>query len=198
MKKILILLMIFASAFVFAKKTSRVEAGTIVGSNDEFWNDADIQIVCKALIAECVESPRVAKFETQHGRPPTVVLGKIRNESTEHIDTSIVSKKMQTAIINSGVMEFVADSSERGQLREEVDQQEGNASEDTAKERGQEEGADFMLMGSVKSDVQQGDKNITRAYFVYVTLTDLQTHRIIWQGENDEIKKIVPRKKRKL
>lgn len=198
MKKIFLPLFACIALLSCATTTERVEAGTIVANNDEYWNDADIQIVCRSLIADCIASPRVAKFELTNGRAPTCVLGTIKNESAEHIDTSIVSKKMQTAIINSGVMEFVADKTERAELREEVAQQQENSSDETKKMMEQEEAADFMLSGTVKTDVQLGEKNITRAYFVYATLTDLESHRIIWQGEDDSVKKIVPRKKSKL
>ena len=46
-----------------------------------------------------------------------------------------------------------------------------------------------MLTGSVKCVVQKEGKRSVRAYFVYATLTNIENNRIIWQGENDEIKK---------
>ncbi len=193
MKKILLIALSFvlaANAIFAAPKTKRVDANTIVDL-DGFWNDSDIRIVCEALLTNCLESPRVAKFEEQNGRPPTVIIGKIKNESSERIDTSIVAKRLQTAIINSGVLEFVASESERNELRAEVAQQSEHASLETAGAIDNEEGADFMMTGSVKTQVQTAGKQSVRTYFVYMTLTNLSTHRIMWQGENSEIKKVI-------
>ena len=190
MKKIcFVLFALLACAFIFAKpKVKRVDSGKVVDLSG-YWNDSDVKIVCESLIEDCIDSPRVAKFEAQNGRPPVVIIGSIKNESSERIDTSIVAKRVQTAIINSGVLEFVASANERGELRNEKADQADHASLDTAKSIDNEEGADFMMTGSVKTDVQTVGKRSVRTYFVYLTLTDLETHRIIWQGENDEIKK---------
>lgn len=198
MKKIflttLAMLLFVTSCATSKGAVKRVDA---VSDIDGYWNDNDVRIVCEDLIQQCISSPRVAKFEDTNGRVPTVVLGKIKNESMEHIDTTIVSKKFQTAIINSGVMEFVADKTEREELREEVAQQQEHATLDTQKEMNAEEAADFMLQGSVKADVHKDKKLVTRTYLVTVQLVDLQTHRIIFSGDNDSVKKEIKRKKTK-
>lgn len=188
MKKIVAVLCLFAMAVtssMAAGKVKRLSEDKIVDLNG-YWNENDVKIVCDALIEDCVQSPRVAKFEEKNGRPPVVILGTIKNESVERIDTKIISKRMQNAIIKTGVLEFVADKSERDELREEVAQQADHASEDTAKAIDEEEGADFMLMGSVRTIVQQEGKKSIRTYYVNVQLMDLQTHRIIWSGDNEE------------
>lgn len=193
MKKIaLIAALVCMTACAFAAKTKvkRVDADKVVDLNG-YWNDSDVRIVCETLISDCIESPRIAKFEEKNGRPPVVIVGKIKDESTENIDTSIVAKRLQTAIINSGVLEFVASKEERESLREEKADQEEHASVETAKALDNEEAADFMMTGSVKTQVQKEGKKSVRTYFVYVTLTNIETNRIIWQGENDEIKKVI-------
>lgn len=188
MKKIVAVLCLFAMAVtssMAAGKVKRLSEDKVIDLNG-YWNENDVKIVCDVLIEDCVQSPRVAKFEEKNGRPPVVILGTIKNESVERIDTKIISKRMQNAIIKTGVLEFVADKSERDELREEVAQQADHASEDTAKAIDEEEGADFMLMGSVRTIVQQEGKKSIRTYYVNVQLMDLQTHRIIWSGDNEE------------
>lgn len=188
MKKLLssIILASLAITSLFAGgNVKRLDNDKVLDLNG-FWNENDVKIVCEALIEDCIASPRIAKFEDKNGRAPVVILGTIKNESAERIDTTIISKKMQTAILRTGVLEFVADASEREELRNEVKSQADHASEDTAKAMDEEEGADFMLQGSVKTIVQKEGKKSVRTYFVTVSLTDLQTHRIIWEGDNSE------------
>lgn len=178
-------------------KVSRVDSDEVIDL-DGYWNESDVRIVCDSLIEECISSPRIAKFEGQQGRAPVVIIDSIRNQSSEHIDTSIVEKKFQTAIINSGVMEFVSSSTERQALRDEKADQADHSTYDTAKEMDQETGADFMLKGSVKTIVQSAGDKTVRTYYVYAELHDIRTNKIVWMAENDSIKKVIKRQKAKL
>ncbi|HBP09236.1 MULTISPECIES: penicillin-binding protein activator LpoB [unclassified Treponema] len=178
-------------------KVSRVDSDEVIDL-DGYWNESDVRIVCDSLIEECISSPRIAKFEGQQGHAPVVIIDSIRNQSSEHIDTSIVEKKFQTAIINSGVMEFVSSSTERQALREEKADQADHSTYDTAKEMDQETGADFMLKGSVKTIVQSAGDKTVRTYYVYAELHDIKTNKIVWMAENDSIKKVIKRQKAKL
>ncbi len=178
-------------------KVSRVDSSSVVDL-DGYWNETDVRIVCDSLISECIASGSVANFKKENNRAPVVIIDSIRNQSSEHIDTSIIEKKFQTAIVNSGVMEFVSSSTERTSLREEKSDQADHSSLETAKEIDQETAADFMLMGSVKTIVQSADNKTVRTYYVYAELHDIQTNKILWMAENDSIKKIVTQSKVKL
>ena len=50
-----------------------------------------------------------------------------------------------------------------------------------------------MLIGSVKTMVDQADKTSSRTYWVYAELIDIESNRKLWIGENSEIKKIIKR-----
>jgi PBP1b-binding outer membrane lipoprotein LpoB len=84
----------------------------------------------------------------------------------------------------------VANSAERAELRNEVADQQGNATEETAKELHQETGADWMLTGTINTIVdQEGGKSVI-FYQVDLELTDLQSHKKLWMGDK-KIKKFV-------
>lgn len=183
-----------SSAFAAKPKVKRVDADKVIDL-DGYWNDTDIRLVCETLVNDCVSSPRVAKFEKTKGRAPYVIVGKIKNDSSERIDTSIVAKRMQTAIINNGALEFVASKDERDELREEKADQAEHVEYGTAKEIDAEKAADYIMTGSVKTQVESAGKYTVRSYFVYVTLTDIESNKIIWQGENSEIKKYIKNQK---
>lgn len=173
-------------------QVTRVSAGTQTDLSG-YWNDTDVRIVCESLIDDCLSSPRIAQFRKEKGKLPVFIVGNFRNESDEHIDTSIITKKMEAVILNSGKADFVASSAERTELRDERTEQQSWASEDTAKSIANETGADFMLIGSVKTIVDRAGGMATRTYFVYAELVDVESNRKIWIGENSEIKKIIKR-----
>lgn len=194
-KYVLAILAFVASVALFScssTKVERVDSEEVVDM-DGYWNDSDVRIVCESLINDCVSSKTIANYSKVNGRAPVAIVGKISNDSDEHIDTSIVAKRFQNAIINSGVMEFVSDKYEREELREERFDQADNASEKTAKAIGNETGADYMLLGSIKSIVQKEGNKSVRAYFVYAELHDMESNKIVWSGENSSIKKIIKR-----
>ena len=159
-----------------------------------YWNDTDVRIVCEALINDCLNAPRVEEaIKAKRGGIPVVLVGRFRNESSEHIDTSIIADYMEIAIFNSGKMDFVAGGSIREELRAERQDQQSNASEDTAASLANETGADFMLFGSVRSIVDRAGNQTARTYFVNAELTNVETNTRLWMGQNSEIKKIVTR-----
>ena len=183
---IVISLLFFSCATTSVSRIDAAQQTDISG----YWNDTDVRLICNALIEDCITSPRIERFAQENKRLPVFIIGRFKNDSSEHIDTSIIVKKMQTAILNSGKAEFVADSTSREEVRaEREDQNMGNASEETAKALGNETGADFLLQGSVKSMVQKAGNTTVRTYHVSADLINIETNRIIWSGFNDDIKK---------
>ncbi|MBP5283712.1 MAG: penicillin-binding protein activator LpoB [Treponema sp.] len=171
---------------------SRIDAGTVTDLSG-YWNDTDVKIVAESLINECVNAPAIAAFQYGKKRAPVVIVGTFRNQSDEHIDTSILSKKFEIALINSGKVDFVASASERTEIRQERNEQQTYSSESTAKSIGNETGADFMLIGSVKTIVDSISGKSARTYYVTAELIDVETNRKLWAGENSEIKKVITR-----
>ena len=185
---IVISLLFFSCATTSVSRIDAAQQTDISG----YWNDTDVRLICNALIEDCITSPRIERFAQENKRLPVFIIGRFKNDSSEHRDTSIIVKKMQTAILNSGKAEFVADSTSREEVRaEREDQNMGNASEETAKALGNETGADFLLQGSVKSMVQKAGNTTVRTYHVSADLINIETNRIIWSGFNDDIKKVI-------
>jgi uncharacterized protein (TIGR02722 family) len=185
-----------------APQVSRVDANTQIDVSGR-WNDTDVRTVCETLISQALEAPRIDSFikdfsAGHKGELPTVVVGRFKNSSSEHIDTTIISGLMRTAIINSGKLEFVEGGDARAELRAERDDQQSNASEDTAAALANETGANLMLQGEVNSTVDKAGNTTVRSYFVKASITNVETARIIWEGQNNDIKKVIQQPKAKL
>ena len=179
-------------------KVDRVDAGTQTDLSG-YWNDTDVRIVCESLINDCINSPRVAQVIAAKGsKLPVVLVGSFRNESSEHIDTSIISSIMEVTIFNSGKMDFVAGGDTRTELRAERQDQQSNASESTAAALANETGADFLLTGAVRTIVDKAGNQTTRTYFVSAEMTNIETNARMWMAQNNEIKKVITQPKHKL
>jgi len=193
-----VLFLLLLSSCASNPKVSRVDASTQIDLSG-YWNDTDVKIVCQSLINDCINSPRVDQaIRAMGGKTPVVLVGSFRNESSEHIDTSIIASTMEVAIFNSGRMDFVAGGSVRNELRTERQDQQSNASEATASKLANETGADFMMFGSVKTIIDRAGNQTVRTYFVTAEMTNVETNQRIWMGQNNEIKKVVVQAKNKL
>lgn len=171
-------------------KVSRIDASTQTDLSG-YWNDTDVRIVSENLVNECLNCAAVTSFNYVKKRAPIVIVGTFRNQSDEHIDTSILAKKFESVLLNSGKVDFVASATERAEVRDERKDQQVNASEATAKSLGNETGADFMLIGSVKTIIDRAGNQMTRTYYVNAELVDIETNRKLWVGDDSSIKKLI-------
>lgn len=171
------------------KTVSRIDAESTTDLSGK-WNDTDSRLVADEMIGSCLSSPKIDKLISSMDHTPTVVVGKVKNKSHEHISVETFTKDMERALLNSGAVDFVANSDERAELRQEVLDQRGNATEETAKELGMETGADWMMTGTINTIVdQEGGKSVI-FYQIDMELTDLQSHKKLWIGDK-KIKKFV-------
>ena len=170
-------------------QVTRMEADEAIDLSGD-WNDTDSRLVAEEMISDALSHPWTSNFAGQSGRAPAVIIGTVRNFSHEHINVNTFVADMERALINSGRVEFVASSSERGEIREEREDQDLNASEETRNEAGQEIGADFMLKGQINTIVDvDGDQQV-RYYQVDLTMISMADNRKVWLGQK-KIKKLV-------
>lgn len=173
-----------------ATKVERLESSEVVDLTGT-WNDTDVSIVCKTLLEECISSARLDNFRAEKGRLPVITIGSFKNQSSEHLDTSIITTKMRNAMINSGKIEFIATRDAKEETRAEILDQMEFAKVSQQKSYAHEDAADFMMQGAVKSIVQESGKKQLRVYYVSAELVDIESGKIVWTGENSEIKKLV-------
>ena len=152
------------------------------------WNDIDSQEGANTIIDKALSGPWLERW--QGTEPPVLIVGNVRNNTSEHIDTQLFVKDIEAELINSGQVSFVASSEERGQVRNEREDQQSNASEATIKRIAQETGADFMLIGSIDSSVEESIGTKVVYYRLGMELIDLESNVKAWVGSH-RIKKVI-------
>jgi len=149
---------------------------------DDRWNDTDARKTSEILIRSMLEKPWIAEFKGQHkGERPVVVVADIANRTDEHIETKAIGDGIRDELINSGKIRFI-DGDRRKQILEEMRYQNdsGMVSKSSAKKKGNQIGADYMLSGTLTSLVneEKGRKNVV--YQTVLQLTDLETSEMVW------------------
>ncbi len=154
------------------------------------WNDTDSRLVAEEMLSDVLRRPWLTDFKMQTGRNPVVIVGTVRNLSSEHIEMSPFVKDIERELINSGVVRFVASSAERSEVRSERMDQQSFATEETAARLAAETGADYMLKGSIKTliDAVQGQQ--IKFYQVDMELIHMESNQKVWVGSK-KIKKVV-------
>lgn len=191
MKKLIII--VFAGLMFTACETQRKVTRLSDDQNMELsgrWNDADSKMVADAIIEQLLGGKWLENYKAEGTKKHVVVVGKTRNKSHEHIDTQMFTKNIEKAIINGGEITLVQGGEKRDDVRlEKVDQGDA-ASTETAKQWGQEIGADLILQGSINSIVDTYKSKKVVKYSISFQLTNIETNEVIWAGDKD-IKKFI-------
>jgi hypothetical protein len=140
-----------------------------------------------------LSKPWIDNYRSQNRKAPAVIVGEVRNLSHEHLNVNTFLNDVERALINSGRVNVVASRLERQEIREERQDQDINAREDTRKAMGEELGADFMLKGSINSIIDAEGNQSVKFYQVDLILISLTDNNKVWIGQK-KIKKLVQKR----
>jgi penicillin-binding protein activator len=175
--------------FACTPRVSRINPGIPIDLSGR-WNDTDSKMVADQMILDLLNSDSYKKYAGEKGRKPVIIVGTIRNKTSEHIDAGNYVKKLEYVIHNSGLAELVESSELRDEVRRERAEQQEFASAATMSEWGKEAGADLMLFGEMNSETDTSTKKRVVNYITTLFLTDVETNKRVWYGQR-EIKKLV-------
>jgi hypothetical protein len=155
------------------------------------WNETDARLCAESLVSQALGGDWLGNFSNTNKRKPVIVVGLVRNNSHEHIDTEIFVKDVEKAFLKSTMIRLVQAGEKRNELRGERADQQDFSSAESMKKFGRELGADFIMQGSVKSIVDSYGKEKTTYWQVDLELSHLETNEIVWIGDYKGKKYIV-------
>lgn len=162
---------------------------------DYRWQDDDARQTYRQLIGDCLARPWVENFRQAHGgNRPVVFVGTVRNETSDYIDTKLVTKRFEEELINSGRVRVVADRDQRGEIRDERQQGQAWNMPETVKKQAMELGADYIMLGRIGEVKQESNdrKTLVQYYQINLEMIDIQSNEKVWIGSAD-VKKVAKR-----
>ena len=157
--------------------------------NDK-WSESDMQNAVRDLVGSATGHYSISSAK----RPPIVMVTKLQNKTSEHIDTQNVMDMIRVELSRGGRVQFV-DKSAREDIKEEYEyQNSGMVSRETKKGPGGQTGADFIINGRLDSIVQQAGKDKTVYYKLTLNMTNLKTGIIVWSDYKQIRKKFRKRR----
>lgn len=155
------------------------------------FGSSDLQQTASKMVEDLLSFPPV--IELTQKRRPVLFVDRIKNKTTEHIDTESVTDTIQSRLLNSGKFRF-ADMTAAAAMAEQLNYQaqSGMVNQNTSTKTGQQIGAEYMLYGNLSSIVKNANGKKDIYYKFTLKLTHLATGMVEWSGEK-EIRKTATR-----
>jgi uncharacterized protein (TIGR02722 family) len=147
------------------------------------YGSTDLQAIAERMIDSLLVHPVL------EGRP-VVYVSRIRNKTSEHIDTEAITDKIKTALLRSGKVRFTAASEVNEEMIDQLKYQADSGMVDpkTRTAIGNQIGANLMLYGDIISITKSAGRKQDVYYKINLELADLKTGLIEW-SEEKEIRK---------
>ncbi|MHA4845432.1 penicillin-binding protein activator LpoB [Flavitalea antarctica] len=187
MKKVILAMAIITTASVVATscshKVTRIEPTEQIDLSGR-WNNTDSRFVAEEMIGTILNDKWVSNHkQSQNGEKPVIIVGFVSNKSHEHIEAETFVKDVEQSFIKSGKLRLVQGGKKREELRAEKADQQSNASVSSMKKFGLEQGADYILQGSINSIVDSEKRKKVVYYQVNLELTNIQSNEVVWIGD---------------
>lgn len=176
------LLALLIVAVSCAHKVTRIDPSETPDISGK-WNNTDSRLTADEMINQSLNSAWLNYFVEAKHKKPVVICGMITNKSHEHIEAETFIKDLERAFITTSRVGLVQGGKKREELRAEKADQQSNASVSTMKKFGMENGADFILQGSINSIVDAYKKKKTVTYQINLELTNIETNEVVWIGD---------------
>lgn len=186
MNKVKFLSVLAACILLSACAGKQVSYGdaTAVETTTTGFGSTDLQSIAAKMVDDVVSFPPIVQMTAD--RRPVVFVDKIKNKTTEHIDTESITDSIQTKLLQSGKFRFV-DMTAVKQIQQQLNFQSDSGLVDPSKAVafGKQTGAEFMLYGNLSSIVKRNSDTKDVYYKFTLKLVNLETGIMEWAGEKE-------------
>lgn len=177
---------ILAALTLASCSSQKIQYGdaTAVETTTLGFGSTDLQSIAATLVDDLITFPPIVQMTSS--RRPVVFVDKIKNKTTEHIDTESITDTVQTKLLQSGKFRFVdmtAVKAVQEQLKFQMDS--GMVDPSKAAAFGKQTGAEFMLYGNMSSIVKRNSDAQDVYYKFTLKLVNLESGIMEWAGEKE-------------
>ncbi|UDQ99045.1 penicillin-binding protein activator LpoB [Lentisphaerota bacterium WC36G] len=158
---------------------------TTDGVNVKDWHIAADKAI-KSLLSSGV-------LNRNDGRKNIVMVSLVKNETTQHINTDILTNKIRRAILQSGLAMTTTAISANG-MEDKATKQVRDLSKDkmfdqkTVQKNGTVIAPDMSLAGKIIQQQTTQGRDKESYFFFHITLTDLKTGLAVWEDNVEVVK----------
>ena len=166
-----------------SNKVSYGDAQSVETTTIDFGS-TDLQTIAGEMVDSMMASGSVS-YITREQRP-IVFVERIKNKTSEHIDTESITDTISTKMLNSGKFRFV-DMDRVESVRDQLNFQNNDelVNQSSAIQFGKMVGAQYMLYGNLSSIVKKDGSDEDVYYKMTMRLMDLESGLIEWADETE-------------
>lgn len=177
---------IVLSLLVLVGCASKVQYGdaTSVETTTTGFGSTDLQKMAEKMVDSLLTFPPIV--EVTNKSRPVLFVEKIKNKTSEHIDTESITDTISTRLLRSGKFRFV-DMARVEDVYRQLDFQSDSGLVDpkTAVKIGKQIGAQYMLYGNLSSIVKRTEDKKDVYYKFTMKLMHLETGLLEWSDEKE-------------
>jgi len=152
------------------------------------FGSTDLQGIAEKMVDSLLLAPFIGSDR------PVFFVSRIKNKTSEHIDTEAITDTVRTKLLKSGKVRFTATTDIGDEILNQLEYQTGTGLVDpsTGINYGRQIGARYALYGAITSIVKTAKKTKDVYYKFTLNCADLETGIIEW-AEEKEIRKTAKR-----
>jgi uncharacterized protein (TIGR02722 family) len=166
-----------------SNKVSYGDAQAVETTTIDFGS-TDLQTIAGEMVDSMMASGSVSYITSE--QRPIVFVERIKNKTSEHIDTGSITDTISTKMLNSGKFRFV-DMDRVESVRDQLNFQNNDelVNQSSAIQFGKMVGAQYMLYGNLSSIVKKAGSDEDVYYKMTMRLMDLESGLIEWADETE-------------
>ena len=165
-----------------ARNVTRIDPAEQVDISGR-WNNTDSRLVAEEMIGTVLRDNWLRTHNSTKGQKPVVIVGFVTNKTHEHIDAETFVNDVERSFIQTEKVRLVQGGKKREELRAEKADMQTNASVSSMKKFGLEQGADYILQGSINSIVDAHKRKKVVYYQVNLEISNSDTKEEVWLGD---------------
>jgi len=148
------------------------------------FGSTDLQQIAAKMVDSVLSFPPIVQVTNE--RRPVMFVDKIKNKTTEHIDTESITDSISNRILRSGKFRFV-DMTKVAEVSEQMafQNKSGMVNQNTAAQVGRQIGAEYMMYGNLSSIVKKTNSVKDVYYKFTLKVMHLESGIIEWSDEKE-------------
>jgi len=187
MKRLLLTLVIFLMMITGCSTKINYVSSESIDTITLGFGHSDLKKIANEMVADLkLFSP----FERFAKERPILFVSKIKNKTSEHIDTRSITDSITSSLLRTGLFRFT-DTSDQRDIIEQLDFQKnsGLVNQKSAVKQGNQTAAQYMMAGSISSIRKRNNDTASMYYKFTLRIVNIETGLLEWSNEK-EIRKV--------
>lgn len=145
------------------------------------FGSTDLNLIVEKMVSSLLRTPIL-----DGKKRPVIMLSRVKNKTSEHIDTKNITDKIKTTLLKSGRVRITSYNEIGKDLQNELNYQSSKyVKQDTAKKIGNQIAADYKIYGEITSIEKSNGRDVDLYYKMTLNLANIETGLTEWADEKE-------------